>query len=134
MNNDNKIIELKKQIKEKRDKLSSIRKFSPNTNCILELDGARNNIQVLNKDQLVLLACKLISYKNSSKELGYELKIGGFLVNEWIEDIKSKLDLLTIKAEEKKLKDMEDKLTALLSNEKRTELEIEEIEDILKNR
>lgn len=132
MSNDNRILELKEQIKEKRDKLNGIGRFSPITNCILDLDGSKLNIQVLKKDQLILLACKLHSYKNSAKELDLELNISGFSVDDWIADIKSRIDILSVKDEELKLKQMEDKLTTLLSNEKRVELEINEIEKLLK--
>lgn len=131
-NNDDKILDLKKQIGEKKNLLKKIKKFAPITNCILDLDGVKTNIQVLNKQQLVLLASKLHSYDNSAKELGLSLEIGGFLATEWIEDIKLKLDTLNVKEEERKLKLMEDKLTNLLSNDKRVELEINEIEELLK--
>lgn len=132
MSNDNKILELKKQIEEKREKLKSVKRFSPITNCIIELDGTKHNIQVLKKEQLILIACKLQSYKNSSKELDLELNINGFNVDDWLSDIKSRLDILSVKDETSKLSSMEDTLTDLLSNEKKVELEIEEIEKMLK--
>lgn len=132
MSNDKRILELKEQIKIKRDKLSKIGKFTPVTNCILDLDGNKLNIQVLKKDQLVLLACKLQSYKNSAIELDLELNMSGFNIDDWLKDIKSRIDILSLKDEELKLKEMEDKLTTLLSNEKRVELEINAIEEMLK--
>lgn len=131
MNNDKKILELKNKIKEKREKLNSIGRFNPVTNCILDLDGVKNNIQVLKKDQLVLYACKLQNYKHSAKELGYELNIGGFAIDDWLKDIVARIDILSVKEEETKLKAMEDKLSTLLSNRKKVELEIEAIESML---
>ena len=132
MSNDNRILELKKQIKEKREKLNGIGRFSPITNCVLELDNSKMNIQVLRKDQLVLLACKLQSYKRSAEELDLELNISGYNVNDWLSDIKSRIDILSVKDEEAKLKAMEEKLTTLLSNEKKVELEIDAIAELLK--
>lgn len=132
MNNDKKILELKNQIKEKREKLNSIGRFNPVTNCILDLDGVKHNIQVLKKDQLVLYACKLQNYKRSAKELGYELNIGGFVIDDWLKDIVARIDILSVKEEETKLKAMEDKLSTLLSNRKKVELEIEAIESMLR--
>lgn len=132
MSNDNRILELKKQIKEKREKLNGIGRFAPITNCILDLDGVKSNIQVLRKEQLVLVACKLQSYKRSAEELELELNICGYNVNDWLSDIKSRIDILSVKDEEAKLKAMEDKLTTLLSNEKKVELEIDAIENLLK--
>lgn len=134
MSNDIKIMKLKDGIKIKKEKLSSIKKFSPKTNCIIELYGVKSNIQVLGKDSLILLASKLHSYYKSAKELGYELKISGYYACDWIDDIKSKLDVLTVKDEERKLEEMERKLTDLLSNDKRVELEIDEIESMLNSK
>ena len=132
--NDSKIITLKNQISEKRKQIDKIKKFTPITNCSIEVDGIRSNIQVLAKEQLIALVVKLNSYVSSSKELGLldEYTISGFKAEDWIVDIKSKLDIVSRKDEERKLKDMEEKLDRLLSNEKKTELEINEIENMLK--
>ena len=132
--NDSKIITLKNQISEKRKQIDKIKKFIPITNCSIEVDGIRSNIQVLAKEQLIALVVKLNSYVTSAKELGLldEYTISGFKTEDWIVDIKSKLDIVSRKDEERKLKDMEEKLDRLLSNEKKTELEINEIENMLK--
>lgn len=50
----------------------------------------------------------------------------------WIKDIKSKLSVLALKREENDLKKMESKLDKLLSEDKKTELEIDEIAALLK--
>jgi len=125
--NDSKIMELKKQIEEKKIKLGKSQKFSPITNSSIELDGVRTNIQVLNKDQLTYLLVKLNSYAKSAKELEIDFVISGYHIMDWITDIKSKLDFVSRKEEENKLKVMESKLHQLLSNEKKVELEIDEI-------
>lgn len=131
MNNDTKIMSLKESIAIKREKLDSIKRFSPRTNCIIELDGVKSNIQVVGLHDLILLASKIRLYEKSAKELGYELVISGFKAEDWLADITSKLDLLTRKEEERKLIAMEEKLTALLSDDKKVELEINEIESML---
>ena len=125
--NDSKIMELKKQIEEKKAKLIKSQKFSPITNSSIELDGVRTNIQVLNKEQLTFLLVKLNSYAISAKDLEVYFVISGYHVADWITDIKSKLDFVSRKEEENKLKMMESKLHQLLSNEKKVELEIDEI-------
>ena len=132
--NDSKIITLKNQIAEKRKQIDKIKKFTPITNCSIEVDGIRSNIQVLTKEQLIALVIKLNSYVSSAKELELldEYIISGYKAEDWIADIKSKLDIVSRKDEERKLKDMEEKLDRLLSNEKKTELEINEIENMLK--
>ena len=132
--NDSKIMTLKAQILEKRDKLDKSRKFIPVTNCSIEVNGIRSNIQVLIKEQLILLLVKLNSYKISAKELSLleEFMISGYKVEDWITDIKSRLEVVSRKDEERNLKIMEDRLSKLLSNEKKVELEIDEIANILK--
>jgi hypothetical protein len=134
MNNDEKIIKLKQQIEEKRKSLSKAKKFVPITNCILELDGITTNIQILSKEKLALLLVKLNLYKMSMENLNMsfdKIIISGYDVRDWIMDILAKTDIIHYKEEEQKLKTMEDKLEKLLSNEKKTELAIDEIAKML---
>lgn len=131
--NDSKILKLKEQIKSKKEKLNKIKKFSPITNCILDLDGQKYNIQVLNRQQVISLLIKLNCYKSSAEELELldDYEINGYKLNDWIEDLKSKLDILSVREEESKLKQMELKLDRLLSEDKKVELELSEIESML---
>ena len=134
MNNDEKIIKLKQQIEEKRNKLGNLKRFTPVTNCILELDGVTTNIQILSKEKLALLLVKLNLYKMSIENLNMsfdKIMISGYDVRDWIMDILAKTDIISYKEEEQKLKTMESKLVELLSNEKKTELAIDEIEKML---
>lgn len=134
MNNDEKIIKLKQQIEEKRTKLGNLKRFTPITNCILELDGITTNIQILPKEKLALLLVKLNLYKMSIENLNMsfdKIIISGYDVRDWIMDILAKTDIIHYKEEEQKLKTMEDKLEKLLSNEKKTELAIDEIAKML---
>lgn len=134
-NNDKKILELKTQIKEKKNKIGKSQKFTPITNCSIEIDGVRYNIQVLTKEQIISLMVKLNAYTISAKELELlsDYNISGYNVSDWINDLKSKLDFLNRREEEQKLKSMESKLDLLLSNDKKVELEIGEIESMLKD-
>jgi hypothetical protein len=132
--NDQRILTLKKQITEKKEKIGRGTRFAPVTNCSIEVDGIRHNIQVLPKDQLIVLMVKLNSYFMSAKALNVqdEYIISGYHVPEWIADIQSRIDILSRKNEENQLKAMEDKLSKLLSERKKVELEIDEIESMLK--
>lgn len=134
MKNDERILALKEQIKNKKEEIGKVKRFSPVTNCSLELDGNRHNIQVLDKSQLIQIMIKLNSYLLSAKDLHIENEcvFGGYNVSEWIEDIKSRLTILSQREEETKLKCLENKLANMLSDEKKTELEIDEIENLLK--
>ena len=129
---DAKIIELKKQIEEKKEKLKDVKRFSPLNNCIINLDVKDQNLNVLKKEDLILLLVKLNLLKKSADELGYPLTIDGYLVQDWMEDIQSKLKLTEYKEEENKLNSLNQKLTTLLSEDKKVELELEEIEGLLK--
>lgn len=133
--NDQRILALKKQIEDKKKQLEKSQRFSPITNCSIEVDGVRFNIQVLTKEQLITLMVKLNSHLMSAKDLGVvdEYIVSGYKVEDWISDIKSKIETLSRRDEEKSLKIMEEKLQKLLSNEKKVELEIDEIERLLKN-
>lgn len=133
-NNDQRILELKDQIQIKKEKLGKTLKFTPTTNCSIELDGVRHNIQVLNKEQLISLMVKLNAYLMSAKVLGVaeDYFLSGFHASDWIGDIQSKLDILKQREEEQSLKAMENKLVKLLSDRKKVELEIDEIESLLK--
>lgn len=132
--NDQKILELKKQIEEKQKKVKKSQKFSPITNCSIELDGIRHNINVLSKEQITLLLIKLNTYAMSARELELtdQCIISGYNVADWIGDLKSKFEFMSRKEEETKLKAMEVSLDKLLSNDKRVELEIDGIAELLK--
>lgn len=132
--NDQRILDLKKQIEVKKEKLGKSLRFTPLTNCSIEFEDNNYNIHASSKRHLIELLIKLNIFNNSAKELGYdEYEINGYKIEDWMTDVKSKLEILSRKDEEKKLKVMEDKLVQLLSDGKKVELEIDEIESILKN-
>lgn len=132
--NDQKILNLKKQIEDKKFKLGKSQKFSPVTNCSIELDGIRTNIQTLSKEQLINMLVKINSYAMAAKDLELinEYSISGYNVMDWITDLKGKLDFMGRKEEEQKLKAMETTLDKLLSDEKKVEIELDAIAASLK--
>mgnify|MGYP001144280243 CR=1 FL=1 len=131
--NDQKIMDLKEQIKSKQEKLKKSKKFDPITNCIVEFEGRQQNLHTLQKEGLVSLLVKLNIHLLSAKDLGIEdeYKISGFPIEDWVTDVKGKLDFVSRKDEEAKLKVLEGKLNKLLSEEKQVALELEEIESLL---
>ena len=133
MTNDDKIMLLKSQIAEKKKGLKGKKKFSPLTNCSIELDGTRYNLHVSQKELLTNLLIKLNMYRLSvvDLELEDEYIMSGFRVDEWITDIKLKLEILKYEEEDRKLKLLENKLHVLLSSEKQVSLAIEEIESMI---
>lgn len=129
--NDEKIVALQTKITEKKSKFSKVKKFMPDTNCSLELFGQRYNLNTLQKADLEYLLVVVNMFKLSAASLATEIYLSGYHVNLWISDIKQKLDILKNKLEEANLKTLQEKLDKLLSNEKRTELEIENIAKLL---
>lgn len=127
--NDKTILAIKDQIVKKKAELKRSVSFTPLTNCSLELDGQRYNIQAVTRDTLVHLLVKTHVYKMSADALGLTdtYFISGFKVNAWIVDMKAKLAQMDRKLEEDKLKKMEAKLSELLSVDKKVELEIDSI-------
>lgn len=132
--NDDRILELKKQIETKKKAISEKKvRFIPETNCVLNMDGMTINLNVCSDDALVLLLIRLNSYRMSAVNLGMsDFEISGYSITAWIKDIKSKLEVSSLKKEEADLKKMESKLDKLLSDDKKTELEIDEIVNLLK--
>lgn len=69
----------------------------------------------------------------SAKDLGMDdFEISGYSVISWIKDIKSKLEISNVKKQQSDLKAMERKLDKLLSDDKKTELELDDIAALLK--
>ena len=131
--NDTKILQLKKQIEEKKAALAKTERFTPITNCFLVFAGTEVNIQTLNKEQLLQILVQLNSLRLSAIDLDVlaDYVISRYSVTDWMGDVKARLMNLNRQAELARLKVMEDKLHNLLSGDKKTELEIEEIANSL---
>lgn len=129
--NDERVLQLKKVIEDKKAELKAVKRFTPLTNCVLDLDGQKYNLNVLQLTDLQLLLVKLNMYLISAKDLGINLEITGYNIAEWIADIKSKIEIFEYKKKESELKALEAKLDKMLSDEKKTELELDEIATLL---
>ena len=130
--NDDRILELKEKIEKKKQGLSDKNKrFVPVTNCIIELDGVTNNLHTCDADKLALLLVKLSLYKKEAENLDINFVVSGYSIDDWITDIKNKFEVTKTKAEIYNLKTMESKLDGLLSEDKKTELEIDDIAALL---
>ena len=131
--NDLKILELQKKIEKKKKELSTQTTFVSKTNCSIEIDGERMNIRVLSKEQLIGLVVKLNAYYLSSKELGLdeEYEISGYHIFDWISDIMNRLEVVKRNEKEKALVDLENSLLEMLTDHKRVEMEITNIERLL---
>ncbi len=133
--NDEKILRLKKIIEERKKELGKKATFTPITNCSLEVDGQRYNIHALNDySTIAYLMCKIHAIAISADALGLDagkIMICGYPASDWLADLKLKMDSVERTRKENDLRSYERKLDALLSSDKKTELEINSIEEAL---
>lgn len=127
--NDKVILKLKAEIAAEKDSLAKIKNFTPVTNCSLELDGVRHNLHILTQPLVIALLVKVNALRLSADDLGLqkEFILSGYKIDEWVTDLKGRLLVVGAKEREAKLKLMETKLHNLLSEDKKTELEIDDI-------
>lgn len=130
--NDEKIIGLKNKIQAQREKLKDARmRVYPVTNCLLVLDKITYNLHV---DSSEMLLIKLNMIKMSADNLGINGKgimISGYSIFEWMNDIMNFLEVSRNKQEKKRLDELEKQLNELLSDDKKTELEIDKIASMI---
>ena len=123
MNNDKLILEKKKEIQVLKDKIKKVQKFSPDTNCRLELWGTTYNLNVVNDindlDHIRAILYSLLAYK--------DYKYMGYLISTWISDVNTKADYVSIQAEKNRLTILESKLHDLLSNDAKVNIELKDL-------
>lgn len=133
--NDERILELKKQIEEKKKELGKQPRFSPVTTCMFNHNGNRINIHALTsiKDiNAMLVYFNMYVMSAEDMEISCEdIVFDGFAVTDWIEDLKSKKTVIEYTAKKEQLTVLEKKLDKLLSDDKKTELEIDAIADLI---
>lgn len=130
--NDDRIMLLKQKVDSKRNALKGKSdRFTPITNCLLVFDKVTYNLHV---DASQLLLLRLNSLAMSAQDLGIDPKeciISGYSLIDWIEDIKSFLAIQRYRKEKSDLAKLEKQLDSLLSEDKRTELELDSIAALL---
>jgi len=136
--NDERILILKKQIEEQKRQLkeqTSVKEQQYKTNKIIELDGVKYNLNVIQEEAiceiLTTLGGKLCAMNILLNEYEIMLRdkytISGYTVDDWISDLKYHLLKLEAKRKEKALKQKEEQLDKLLSEDKKTELMLDEL-------
>lgn len=133
--NDEKILTLKKTIEKRKEELGKKEPFAPLTSCSLDFDGTRYNLHAINDmNTLAYIMCKLHALEMAAMDLEIDssmLVLSGFSVSDWMHDLKAKVSLVKRQTKENELKAFEKKLDALLSADKKTELEIDSIAEML---
>jgi hypothetical protein len=90
------------------------------------------NIQTVSEDQLYHLAGHIVSTFNITKFGRYYLKtdndkemFNGYHLDDWLADLSKRKATIEIRGEEAKLRDIENRLNAVLSPEERRRIEVE---------
>ena len=138
--NDDRILELKKKIESEREALKeSNSRFQPITSCILEFAGQKYNLNAMSANDLLLLLGTLSVMEQATTKVAEEMQfikpatVNGYLLAEWIIDIRKKLDQVLYREKKAKLDKLEKQLTDLLTGETQTKLKVDNLEDELNN-
>lgn len=129
--NDEMILQLKKKVEEQKAELAKLpRTLQSETSTVFRQDAENLNLRVMSIEQLKLLKVKLHTYIMAAADLEIgidEVVISGFSIDKWMHDIDMQISVLTRTEKEKKLKETEATLNRMLSDDKRTELELQEL-------
>lgn len=126
-NNDQQIKQYREKVEAKRKELGEKPKIAYDTNGVLPLDGNKFNLNILrNLEACVDLASQLIARRDAqdtaNEILGtdIQIKLGGFTIDQWLGDIKLRVQTMKWDVENKKLQAMDAKLAELLSDDAKT--------------
>lgn len=134
--NDSKIIELKEGIAKKKKALAGGHvKVTTKTNCSLQINGTRYNINTLKGQELqrVLIAVNVLFLSAKDLEIQDEYKHDGYILQDWLSDLKSRVKVEQYKKKVKEMGALEKQLDSLLSDDKLTELTLVGISDLIGN-
>lgn len=128
--NDERIIFLKKKIEEKKANLKGMcTRAIPRTSCLITLDGVKYNLHITG-EPFIMLTLKLKSLAMAADALGMstdDIPIDGFSLTDWLNDIKEFAEVEHARSMLADLRATEKKLDSLLSVDKKTELELDNL-------
>lgn len=124
----------------KKSEIEKLNKPNWLTNCSLPQSNGNNvNIHTISDPDKIVEAYASIlvsekAYEEASRELGvkFNYKISGYTPEDWKTDLKTRLDKIQIKTKQDELSNLEKRLDALVSPEMKRQLELDEIEKLLK--
>lgn len=137
MSIDEKISSLFKVVQKKKEEVALVEKEQNQswlTNCSFK-GFAQNhtNIQTASENTIFRLTTELLMFRNTAVEanelLGtkQEIKIDNYSVDEWLQDFKKRIAKIQLASKKAELKNLEDRLNAIVSPEQRRVMELEEI-------
>ncbi len=134
--NDEKIVQLKSIVAQKRKELGDEPKFRPITTCQFKMDLAFNtNIHTLNSVQSANNALMYLGlYELAAEKAGLsvdEVQINGFSLSEWRKDIVARKSLIEYQLKKQELASLEEKLDGMLSEAMKNAVSLDQIAELL---
>lgn len=135
------IDELIEIARQKKAEIEKTEKPTWKTNCLFgtEASSVKTNIRTVSSaGELVKIASQIISrekdHAEANKLLGTseEFEYSGFSKQDWIDDLKTRVDQINLSQKKKDLELIEKKLDGMISKERREELELAAITKALK--
>lgn len=141
MKTDKKTLELIQLVKKQKEEIASLERPSYRTNCSFTfVEGVNTNAVNLHVetdvrklvDMAGFLKAREKAYLEMASWLGVEgtpptFTWSGYKVEEWFEDIKTRIAKVQISSKRKKLEALEERLNKIVSPELRAQLELEAI-------
>lgn len=135
---DDKTLQLMEQVKKQKEEISKAEKPNFSTNCAFSYTGKANDTINLHAERYVenlidmagFLHDKEKRYKDAEILLdvkGPPFKWLGYSVEEWLGDIKLRINKIQITSKKKKLEALESRLNAIISPELKRAMELEAI-------
>lgn len=131
---DEKILELQQKVAQKKLAIKKAERPEYITNNAFPSNtGIRNILTVQSAEELVDLFSQLVGKQqaynkaNDALETNFEFKLGGYSYKEWEKDFKTRISVLQVSNERKKLNDMEKLLESFESEETKVAKQLEMI-------
>jgi len=137
--NDEKIMQLREVVAKKKEELKKYKRFNPITTCRLSIEDKDYNLHTLTLASASYLLVKLSLMKDKKDQLkekgiiSVNITFSGYEIEYWIEDVIAVIQDLEFRNKKKELRAIESRLEDLLSEDKKTELETDKLEDMLKS-
>ena len=137
--NDNLVVELLKKVEEKKAQIKKIKNPDFKTNLSLPIDGTntRVNLNVANLELLFRILVDLETRVEMSESVSkkydvvFENAWHGYTLEDWRDDVVLKIRQKQAQRQVDELKVVETKLNGLMSEDKRTNLELEKLSTLL---
>lgn len=129
------------KVKEKKAQIESAQNPQWQTNCTICIEGKNINLRTIQSDaDLMSIAATVMVHKMGHaaalEQLGSSgttFKFCGYSPEEWMADIKTRLNKLNVDKEKRNLAKLEDRLDKIISPELRAKMELEAIEKELED-